>query len=96
MRGTQARTGRWRCASGENAWQAPAPSTHQELEIPSLRCPGIEGDLSTGLTALWGTGPGWLLSHGRLGCGGDRLQSRQVPAQGHAPWLGERDLAPRT
>lgn len=48
--------------------------------IRYLRDPRVEGDLSTGPVALRGTGTGWLLSDGRFGCGGDRLQSRQVPA----------------
>lgn len=67
-------------------WAPPAP----------LGDPRIEGNLSTGVAALRGSGTGRLLSHGRFGCGSDRLQSRQVPAQGRASWLGERDLPPRT
>jgi hypothetical protein len=58
--------------------------------------PRTEGDLSTGLVALRGTGTGWLLSYSRFGCGGDRSERRQVAAQGRAPWLGERDLPLRT
>ena len=61
-----------------------------------LRDPRIEGNRSTGLGADRDTGTGWLLSYGRFGCGGDRLQSRQVSAQGCASRLGERDLSPRT
>ncbi len=70
--------------------------THQNRTIRYLREPRIEGDLLTGLAALRGTGTRRFLSHGRFGSGGDRLQSRQVPAQGRASWLGERDLPPRT
>ncbi len=61
-----------------------------------LRGPRIEGDLSTRLAALRGTDTGRLLSHGRLGCGDDRLKSGQVPAQGLASWLGECYLPPGT
>jgi hypothetical protein len=61
-----------------------------------LRDPRIEGNLSTGLAAHRGTGTGRLPSRGRFGCSGDRLESRQVPAQGRPSWFGERDLPPRT
>lgn len=54
-----------------------------------LRDPRVEAGVLTGVVARSDTGTGRPLGYGRFGCGGDRLQGREVPAQGHASLLGE-------
>jgi hypothetical protein len=82
------------------AWKTVANHCHRRREgaarpIPELRGPRFEGVHTTRVAARWGAGFGWILGRSRFGCGGDSLQSCQVPAQGRASWLGKGDPPPR-
>lgn len=64
---------------------------------PGFLCgASVEGAGWRGPTTLMGPSIGLLARLIRLDCGDDCLQGSQMPSQGGASWLGQRDLAART